>query len=77
MKTFSKFKTHLMYMLIIACPLMLGGAKYWHDPASLADAQNCANGACCAKCVETMETAQPQHMEGWQWRLQVATHYSR
>lgn len=77
MKNFIKLKKNFMLVLVVASPLLLGGAKYWQDPAALSDNQNCANGVCCAKCIETIGTAAPERMNGWQWKMQVASHYMR
>ncbi len=77
MKNFIKFKKHFILMLVVTSPLLLGGAKYWVDPAALPEDQNCANGVCCAKCIETPDGGSYEHTAGWQWKMQIASHYTR
>ena len=77
MKTLAKFKRHFMLVLVVACPLMLGGAKYWQDPAALPEGQNCATGACCARCVDTGDSLSAERLAGWQWKLKVASRFMR
>jgi hypothetical protein len=66
-----------MFMLVVACPLLLGGAKYWQDPNALPDSQNCANGVCCARCIDTGETMPMERLAGWEWKLKMASRFMR
>jgi hypothetical protein len=75
MKTFAKFKKNFMLMLVVASPLLLGGAKYWQDPAGLPEDKNCANGVCCARCVDNGDGL--SHLAGWEWKLKVASRFMR
>jgi hypothetical protein len=77
MRNFDKFKKHFMVMLVVACPLLLGGAKYWQDPAAVPENQNCANGMCCARCVETADGLSVERLAGWQWKLKMASRLAR
>ena len=77
MKIFAKFKRHFMLVLIVACPLVLGGAKYWQDPAALPEAQNCANGMCCARCIDTGNGLSVEHLAGWERKLSLASRFMR
>ena len=77
MRNFNKFKRHFMVVLVIACPLLLGGAKFWQDPAALPPGLNCGNGGCCANCVETAEGLSMERLAGWQWKLKVASRFVR
>ena len=77
MKNFAKFKKHFMFTLVLVCPLLLGGAKYWQDPAALPEAQNCANGVCCAKCIDTGDSLSSERLAGWEWKLKVASRFMR
>jgi hypothetical protein len=77
MKNFAKFKKNFMLVLVVASPLLLGGAKYWQDPAGLPDDKNCANGVCCAKCVDTGNNLSMEQLSSWEWKLKVASRFMR
>jgi hypothetical protein len=78
MKNYIKFKRHFMLVLVVASPLLLGGAKFWQDPAAIPPGQNCDTGVCCAKCIETADSGlSMERLAGWQWKLKVASRFMR